>query len=194
MTGAAQMLTVRVPLAVRKQRGGRKLMIAPASTTNRGASAADTTLVKALARAFRWRRMLEAGRYSTINELAAAEKINSSYVSRLLRLTLLAPDIVEAILDGRQPDGMTLPGLMEPFPVEWERATSCRCVADPEEADPVHHGHRDARKSSRSRCASSAACRLSAADTRRARRRAPRRCAAGMSCIVAPCRKLLLPR
>jgi hypothetical protein len=119
MTGAAQMLTVRVPLAVRKQRGGRKLMIAPATTANRGSSAPDSTLIKALARAFRWRRMIEAGRYATINELAAAEKINSSYVSRLLRLTLLSPDIVEAILDGRQPDGMTLPGLMEPFPVEW---------------------------------------------------------------------------
>ena len=62
---------------------------------------------------------MEAGRYSTIDELAAAEKINSSYVSRLLRLTLLAPQIVEAILDGRQPDGITLPGLMETFPVEW---------------------------------------------------------------------------
>lgn len=121
MTGAAQMLTVRVPLAVRKQRGGHKLMIAPASSTNRGPLAADTTLVKALARAFRWRRMMEAGRYGTIDELAAAEKINSSYVSRLLRLTLLAPDIVDAILDERQPDGMTLAGLMEPFSVEWER-------------------------------------------------------------------------
>jgi len=100
VSGAAQMLTVRVPLAVRKQRGGRKLMIAPAGTTNRGFLAADTTLVKAMARAFRWRRQMETGRYGTINELAAAEKINSSYVSRLLRLTLLAPDIVEAILDG----------------------------------------------------------------------------------------------
>ncbi len=119
MTGAAQMLTVRVPLAVRKQRGGRKLMIAPSSTTSRGSSAADTTLVKALARAFRWRRMMEAGRFATIKEMAAAEKINLSYVSRLLRLTLLSPDIVEAILDGRQPAGLTLPGLMEPFPVQW---------------------------------------------------------------------------
>ena len=119
MTGAAQMLTVRVPLAVRKQRGGRKLVLTPGGMASHGASAADTTLVKALARAFRWRRMMEAGRYGTIDELAAAEKINSSYVSRLLRLTLLGPDIVEAILDGRQPEGMTLPGLMEPFPVEW---------------------------------------------------------------------------
>ncbi|WP_211874655.1 hypothetical protein [Plastoroseomonas arctica] len=55
------------------------------------------------------------------HQLAAAEKINSSYVSLLLRLTLLAPNIVQTILDGRQPAGMTLPALMEPFPVEWER-------------------------------------------------------------------------
>jgi len=90
-------------------------------SVTRGRSAGDTTLVKAVARAFRWRRMMETGRFATLNELAAAEKINSSYVSRLLRLTLLVPDIVEAILDGRQPEQMTLPGLMEPFPVEWER-------------------------------------------------------------------------
>ena len=113
------MLTVRVPLAARKQRGGRKLVLTPGGMANRGASAADTTLVKALARAFRWRKMLETGRYGTIGEIAAAEKINDSFVSRLVRLTLLSPDIVEAILDGRQAKGMTLPGLMEPFPVEW---------------------------------------------------------------------------
>ncbi len=118
MTGTAQMLTVRVPLAVRK-RGGRKLVLTLGSTMNRGPSGADSTLVKALARAFRWRRMMETGRYGTIDELAAAEKINSSYVSRVLRLTLLAPEIVEAILDGRQPMGMTLPVLMEPFPAGW---------------------------------------------------------------------------
>jgi len=119
MTAAAQMLTVRVPLAARKPRGGRKLILTPSGMASRDASAADTTLVKALARAFRWRRMLETGRYGTIEELAAAEKINSSYVSRLLRLTLLAPDIVEAILDGRQPDGVTLPGLMAGVESLW---------------------------------------------------------------------------
>jgi len=118
MTGAAQMLTVRVPLAVRK-RGGRKLVVMPGGTMNRGQSGANSTLVKALARAFRWRRMMETGRFATLNELAAAEKINSSYVSRVLRLTLLAPDIVEAILDGRQPEGMTVPRLMTPSPTIW---------------------------------------------------------------------------
>ena len=115
------MMPVRVPLAVRKPRGGRKLVMTPSGMAPRGASAADTTMVKAVARAFRWRRMLETGRHGTIDELAAAEKINSSYVSRLLRLTLLAPDLVEAILDGRQPPEMTLPMLMGPFPVEWDR-------------------------------------------------------------------------
>ena len=72
-----------------------------------------------MARAFRWRRILKAGRYNKIDELAAAEKINSSYVSRLLRLTLLAPEMVEAILDGRQPEGVTLPRLLEGVPVGW---------------------------------------------------------------------------
>ena len=111
-SGAAQMPTVRVPLAILKQQGGRKLVLTPGGMAPGGVSAAKFTLVKALARAFRWRRMMEPGHYGTIAELAAAQKINSSYVSRLLRLTLLAPNIVGAILDGRQPEGMTLPGLM----------------------------------------------------------------------------------
>jgi len=86
------------------------------------AAAAVTRLVKALARAFHWLRMLETGRDGTTDELASAEKINSSCVQRLLPPTLLAPDIVEAILDGRQPGGgITLPALIEPFPVAWGR-------------------------------------------------------------------------
>jgi hypothetical protein len=116
MTGTAQMLTIRIPLKVRK-RGGRKTMIAPGVLAM--PARVDIALVKALARAFRWRRMLEDGSYSTIKELAAAEKINASYLCRVLRLTLLAPDVVEAILDGRQPEGMTLPGFMKPLPAGW---------------------------------------------------------------------------
>ncbi len=76
-------------------------------------------MVKAIARAFRWREMLENGTHSTIAEIAAAEKINESYVGRVLRLTLLAPDIVEAILGGRQPAELQLDILMRRFPVEW---------------------------------------------------------------------------
>jgi hypothetical protein len=76
-------------------------------------------MIKALARAFRWRKLLETGVYGSIEELAGAEKINSSYVSRILRLTLLAPGIVEEILDGRQPTEMTLAVLMKPLSVYW---------------------------------------------------------------------------
>ena len=110
MSADGHTLTVLIPLAV-KPRGGRKAIITPGVMEVE--SRHDITLIKAVARAFRWLRMLETGRFSTISELAVAERINASYVSRILWLTLLAPDIVEAILDGRQPEGMTLPGLLK---------------------------------------------------------------------------------
>ena len=80
----------------------------------------DDALIKALARAFRWKRMLESGEFATIAELAAREAIPSTYVARVLRLTLLAPELIEAILDGRQPRALTLPTLMKPFPAAWK--------------------------------------------------------------------------
>ena len=122
MTATPLMLTVHIPLTVRR-RGGRKVVIAPDGTDAPVIATAriDSTLVKALARAFRWRRMLESGVVSTVGEIAVREKINKSYVSRVLRLTLLAPETVEAILDGRQAPEMTLQVLLEPFAVEWDR-------------------------------------------------------------------------
>ena len=81
----------------------------------------DSALLKALARGFRWRKLLETGDYATIEEIADAENINPSYVSRVLRMTLLAPEIVEAILAGKQPEGMTMAKAMQPFPLEWRR-------------------------------------------------------------------------
>ena len=84
----------------------------------------DSTLVKALARAFRWKRMLESGEFTTIAELAAREAIPSTYMARVLRLTLLAPDIVEAILDGRQEPEVTLARVLEPLPMEWAQQHS----------------------------------------------------------------------
>ena len=124
MTMPVSHVTVRVPLTIRR-RPGRKTLVSVGFGADAGriATKADPALVKALARGFRWRRMLESARFATIKDLAAAEKINPSYVSRVLRLTLLAPEMVEAILDGRQPKGVTLPGLLEPFPVEWIQQT-----------------------------------------------------------------------
>ena len=114
-----QTITVKVPLTIRR-RGGRKAILAPdGSEAWSPGPRVDPALVKALARAFRWRRLLENGSCSTIKELAAAEKINASYLCRVLRLTLLAPDVVEAILDGRQGSEVTLPVLMEGVAVEW---------------------------------------------------------------------------
>jgi hypothetical protein len=88
-------------------------------------------MVKALARAFRWKRLLDDGRFTSISEIAAAEKIDRGYVGTILRLTLLAPDIVQAILDGRQPEGLGLSDLLQPFPLEWElqRAQLSTCGA-----------------------------------------------------------------
>ena len=115
-----QTLTIEVPFSIRK-RGGRKRVIIPdgASAWVSPRARIDSTMIKAIARGFRWRKLLETGVHGTIEEIAKAEKINPSYVSRVLRLTLLAPSIVESILDGRQPLEMTLAGLMEQFPVGW---------------------------------------------------------------------------
>jgi hypothetical protein len=88
------------------------------------ARAMDNTLVKALARAFRWKRMLESGEFATIAELAEREGIAPSYMTRVLRLTLIAPDIVEAILDGRQGLDVTLSQGLEPFPLAWKHQVS----------------------------------------------------------------------
>ena len=127
MTGSALLtkdgrtLVVRVPLALRK-RGGRKLVVTPEGATwAEPRPRIDSTIIKAIARAFRWRKLLETGVHATVAEIAAAEGINPTYVGRIPRLSLLAPDIVEASLDGRQPANLQLADLLKAFPLEWER-------------------------------------------------------------------------
>ena len=110
-------VTLHVPFRVVK-RGGRKEMQLPDGF--RPDRKADNTLVKALARAFRWKRMLESGEFATIAELVEREGIAPSYMTRVLRLTLLAPDIVEAILDGKPGPVVTLAKLMEPPALGWD--------------------------------------------------------------------------
>ena len=116
----AASITVRVPLAIRL-RPGRKTVVTPARDGAEAAlpTRADPALVKALARAFRYQRLLDEGRYASISEMAAAEQLERGYLGTLLRLPLLAPDLVEAMLDGRQPADMTLPRLLAPFPAGW---------------------------------------------------------------------------
>ena len=109
-------VTLHVPFRIMK-RGGKKEMQMPEDATQPWRT--DNTLVKALARAFRWKRMLESGEYATIAELAEREGIAPSYMTRVLRLTLLAPDIVEAILDRQQGPEVTLAQVPGPFPMDW---------------------------------------------------------------------------
>jgi hypothetical protein len=80
---------------------------------------ADPALLKALSRAFRWKRMLDEGRYASVSDIERAEKLDRTYVGDIRRLTLLTPNMVEGIVEGRQPAEMTLPALMRPWPVEW---------------------------------------------------------------------------
>jgi hypothetical protein len=119
VSGAAS-IVVRVPLGIRR-RPGRKTVVSPIQDGGEAAvtTRADPTLVKALARAFRYQRLLDVGRYASISEMAAAERIDRGYLGRILHLTLLAPDIVEAILDGREPDDLAVPQLLDPVPADW---------------------------------------------------------------------------
>ena len=102
--------------------GGKTAIVLPdgSRAIERQAATIDSTMVKILARAFRWQRLLDDGTYATIDDMAAAEKISPSYVSRVVRLALLSPTIVEAILDGRQPARLTMKDLLDRFPVDWE--------------------------------------------------------------------------
>ena len=103
--------------------GGRKLIVAPDGTAMPAIAPrfnVDNVLVKALARGFRWRKLLDNGTYSTIKEIAAKEQVDVSYVAEVLRLTLLAPDVIEIILDGRQPPAWQLRRFRNSFPVEWQ--------------------------------------------------------------------------
>jgi hypothetical protein len=116
-------VTVRVPISIKK-RGGRKLVLAPDGRDVRAVPIhrhIDNAMVKTIARAFRWRALLEQGEYATVRELATSEKINETYVGRVLRMTLLAPEIIEAVLAGKQETTLRLDVLMRRLPVEWKQ-------------------------------------------------------------------------
>ncbi len=112
---APETLTVQVPFTIRK-RGGRKEIVVPEGV-EAPRPRVDNTLVKSLARAFRWKRMIDSGAFATIGDLADHEKIASSYLTRVMRLTLLAPEIVESILEGRCALGLA--EALKSISVEW---------------------------------------------------------------------------
>ena len=121
-TPIPETMTLHVPFRIVK-RGGRKEMQMPDRV--RPERTPDSTLVKALARAFRWKRMFESGEFVTIAELAEREGIAAPYLTRTMRLSHLSPDLVEEILDGRQPRHLTLEVLRQPLPEDW---TAQKCA------------------------------------------------------------------
>ena len=121
-------MIVSIPISVRRQ-GGRRRVVTPshAPAWVPPPARVDTTIVKALVRAHRWRGMLESNLFASVRDLAKAEKINESYLCRVLRLTLLSPSLTEAILNGRQPEGLDLARLLKFLPIEWDKqATAFR--------------------------------------------------------------------
>ena len=115
-----QTINVRIPMRFRK-RGGRKMIVAADGVAADVLPRAriDNALIKAVARAFRWRRLIDTGVYASAEEIARKEKIALSYVFRILRLTMLSPEIIESILDGTQPQGLSLSSLSKPWSLNW---------------------------------------------------------------------------
>ena len=124
LTGESGGLRIRVPMALRR-RGGRKEIVVSQGLPRRRRSApqAHSALVLAVIRGHRWKELLESGRYASIDALAARMGVDSSYVGRHLNLALLAPDLVEAVLMGREPDGLSLQTLFR-LPMAWEEQRS----------------------------------------------------------------------
>jgi hypothetical protein len=119
MSHEVDTLTIRIPIRLQR-RGGRKLIMTPEGVaTPARKPSRDETLVKALVRAHRWRRRIESGQAKSITDLAEHEDVTDAYVCRVLPLTCLAPDIVEAILDGRQPRGLRLSEMLGNGPLHW---------------------------------------------------------------------------
>ena len=120
LTADKRTIVVTIPIDLRRT-GARKQILAPANLLlSPSRPRPNETIIRALARAFHWRQQIETGVVHNARALAEREKMDPSFLARTLRLTLLAPDIIDAILDGRQPKELSLADLMKGFPEVWE--------------------------------------------------------------------------
>lgn len=113
-------ISINIPLKP-KVRSGRKIITLPNDDGPdcRPWDGTVTPLQQALIRAHQWEEKLSSGACSSVKELAAKEGVDKSYVSRIINLTILAPDIVKAILDENVPEGLTLFELGADTPRSW---------------------------------------------------------------------------
>lgn len=113
-------VVLSIPMTLRR-RNGRREIILPQNPDGTAAPQPEPnrTLVLALARAWHWQEMLDSGDVSSVDELAKQLRLGSTYVARILKLTSLAPDLVEAILAGEEPDGLSLRSLSADLPCDW---------------------------------------------------------------------------
>jgi hypothetical protein len=119
-------LQIHIPMLIKRMRG-RKMIFAPNALDGETPGAevpVQAAVIQALARAFSWAEILETGQVKSISELASNLEVDSSYVTRILKLTTLAPDIVEAIINGEEPDGLSLAKLIQSFPEEWSEQST----------------------------------------------------------------------
>ena len=122
LTGTGN-LQIHIPMHIRRMRG-RKMIFAPEALDGDvpdGPSDVQAAVVQALGRAFSWAEAIESGEFRSISDLARTLDVDNSYVARILKLTTLAPDIIEAILHGEEPSGLSLAQLIRTFPMDWER-------------------------------------------------------------------------
>ena len=118
----SETVIIHVPMRF-SVRSGRKVIISEAVELP-AQPKTENALLTALARAHRWRRLIENGNYISITDLAKANKVNQSYACRLLRLSLLSPSIVTDILNSRQNSKLTLKDVTKPFPLRWDQQFS----------------------------------------------------------------------
>ena len=122
LTGTGN-LRIHIPMRIRRMRG-RKMIFAPQALDGGvpdSPSEVQGAVVQALARAFSWLDAIESGAVSSVSDLAKALDMDNSYMVRILKLTTLVPDIIEAILNGEEPSGLSLARLVRTFPTDWER-------------------------------------------------------------------------
>lgn len=118
------LIQIRIPMQIKK-RGVQKTIITPENISGGMIARFDRTLINTLARAYRWKKLYETGGFPSIDAFCNKHRLNKSYAARIMRLNLLAPDIREAILEGRQPKTLQLAQMLAPFPIDWREQRSC---------------------------------------------------------------------